>query len=62
MYRQYVELREALVAVNESLNGRVPTLLDFLPLQDVGTAFLPAATSARTYVDFRCFAPRLRAL
>ncbi|GAA5856928.1 hypothetical protein JCM9279_003599 [Rhodotorula babjevae] len=48
MYWQYLELREALVAINESLAGRVPTILDFLPLQDVGTAFLPAASSART--------------
>ncbi|GAA5930421.1 hypothetical protein JCM3775_004387 [Rhodotorula graminis] len=48
MYWQYLNLREALVAVDESLGGRVPTLLDFLPLQAVGSSFLPAASSART--------------
>ncbi|GAA5906345.1 hypothetical protein JCM8208_003524 [Rhodotorula glutinis] len=43
LYDRYSALRTALVALNEKLDGRVPTLLDFLPLSGLASAFGAAA-------------------
>jgi len=44
---RYLDLRAALVVLMQTLNGRVPTLLDFLPLQTPAAAFVAAADAAR---------------
>ncbi|GAA5856265.1 hypothetical protein JCM9279_006362 [Rhodotorula babjevae] len=43
LYERYVDLRTALVALNEKLDGRVPTLIDFLPISGIAEAFKTAS-------------------
>ncbi|GAA5930439.1 hypothetical protein JCM3775_004392 [Rhodotorula graminis] len=45
---RYLELRGALVRLDRSLDGKAPTLLDFVPLRDPAEAFAAAAGPART--------------
>jgi len=46
LYDSYVELRTVLVNLEQSLDGRSPTLLDFLPLRATAEA-LGAANDAQ---------------
>ncbi|BGP36161.1 hypothetical protein JCM10449v2_000059 [Rhodotorula kratochvilovae] len=47
LFDRYVDLRGALVALQQSLNGRVPTLIDFIPVQRPAEAFAAAGAAAR---------------
>lgn len=46
--QRYQELLQALEGLNQRLAGRVPTLLDFLPIQAPAEAFDQAGNNART--------------
>lgn len=50
LYDRYLDLRTALVALNEKLDGRTPTLIDFLPLSGIATAFKTASDAQHMYV------------
>lgn len=50
LWSRYLELRSSLVALDTALGGRVPTLIDFIPIAVPGEAFAAAAEAARVFV------------
>ncbi|GAA5856267.1 hypothetical protein JCM9279_006363 [Rhodotorula babjevae] len=49
LWDRYLELRGSLVALETALKGRVPTLVDFIPIAAPGEAFATAAEAARVH-------------
>ncbi|GAA5906347.1 hypothetical protein JCM8208_003525 [Rhodotorula glutinis] len=49
LWSRYLELRSSLVALDTALGGRVPTLIDFIPIAVPGEAFAAAAEAARVH-------------
>ncbi|GAA5930436.1 hypothetical protein JCM3775_004391 [Rhodotorula graminis] len=50
LWNRYLDLRGNLVALETALGGRVPTLVDFIPIAVPGEAFAAAAAAARMFV------------